>query len=307
VSLDPDRPPQVQAEVLAEVIEFTDPGCSWAWGTEPKLRLLHWRYDDRVSWRRVLGGLVGDIRKQIDGEIDQARLVKRYIPYWEKVYRVTSMSYPVHLKWMGLSTEPACRAVKAAEMQSDELGARVLRRMREQIFIFGEPADSNELILHAVAGIPGLDMERFAVDLDTEIVDKAFKEDWEETRRPNQYVLTLEGDRPGIGNAKQSEGHWRFAFPTVLFRSADREETVPGWCDYEDYELALEDVAAGSTEERRTNPTPEQYFELWPTATERELEVVCGPGASPPKGVVSHDWGAGTFYLTEEEAAARKL
>ena len=27
-----------------EVVEYTDVMCSWAWGSEPKLRLLRWRY-----------------------------------------------------------------------------------------------------------------------------------------------------------------------------------------------------------------------------------------------------------------------
>lgn len=299
--MSPDR------ELGAEVIEFTDPGCSWAWGTEPKLRLLQWRYGDRLRWRRVLGGLVADIRSQVDGPYDAERIRKRYIPYWKKVYEHTDMSYPVHLKWMYVSTEPGGRAVKAAELQSDELGGRVLRRLREQTFVFGEPADTNARILDAVAGIDGLDIERFAVDLDTDIVEKSFNQDWEETRRPNSYVLSLEGDRPGIGTAKHSEGHVRYAFPTVLFRSADREETVPGWCDFEDYELAMEDVSAGSTDERRTDPSPTQYFETWPTATERELAFVCGADAKPPQGTVTYDWGDGVFYLTEQEAAARRL
>jgi predicted DsbA family dithiol-disulfide isomerase len=290
-----------------EIVEFTDPACSWAWGTEPKLRLLRWRFGDQLRWRRVLGGLVPDLTKIVEN-YDPVRAAKNYLPYWKQVFDITGMSYPVDLKWMASSTEPAGRAVKAAELQSVEIGGRVLRRLREQTFIFGEPADTTERIVAAVAGVDGLDLERFSVDLETEMVEKVFREDWEETRRPNTYVLHLEGDRPGIGKAKQTEdGHWRYVFPTVLFRSADKEETVPGWCDYEDYELALEDVAAGATDERPNNPTPEQYFEIWPTATQRELSFVCGPDAVPPAGVVSYDWGAGTFYLTEREAAARGL
>ena len=90
-----------------EVVEFTDPGCSWAWGTEPKLRLLRWRYGDRLQWRRVLGGLVGDMSKLVDGEFDPERLAKRYIPYWGKAFEYTGMSYPTKLQWMYRSTEPA--------------------------------------------------------------------------------------------------------------------------------------------------------------------------------------------------------
>jgi predicted DsbA family dithiol-disulfide isomerase len=294
-------------ETPVEVVEFTDPACSWAWGTEPKLRLLRWRFGDKIAWRRVLGGLVEDLTRK-HADFDPVRLAVTYKPYWQTVYTITGMSYPVDLKWMAYSTEPAGRAVKAAELQSDEAGGRVLRRLREQTFIFGEPADTPDRIVAACNGVEGLDMERFAVDIDTDLAEKAFREDFDETRRPNSYVLNLEGDRPGIGKAKQTDdGHWRFVFPTVLFRSADKEETVPGWCDYDDYELALEDVAPGATDERPSNPTPEVYFDQWPTATERELAFVCGPDASPPKGTVSYDWGEGTFYLTPKEAAARGL
>ncbi|MEX2394874.1 MAG: DsbA family protein [Actinomycetota bacterium] len=289
-----------------EVIEFTDPGCSWAWGTEPKLRLLRWRYDDKLRWRRVLGGLIGDMNHYVE-DFDPVRAAKRYIPYWRKVFVHTNMSYPAHLKWMYSSTEPAGRAVKAAEFQSDELGGAVLRRLREQIFVFGEPADTDERIIDAVRGVGGLDIDRFSVDIDSEGADKVFREDWEETRRPNQYVQTLEGDWPGIGRAKHAEGHTRYVFPTVIFRHTDREETVPGWCPLEDYENAMEYVMPGSTDEQRPDPTPEQYFASWPTATEHELEVMCGSGATPPRELVRWDWGEGNFLLRPDEARARGL
>jgi predicted DsbA family dithiol-disulfide isomerase len=291
-----------------EVVEFTDPGCSWAWGTEPKLRLLQWRYGDRLAWRRVLGGLVGDMNNWVDN-FDPVRATKKYIPYWREAYKYTGMSYPANLKWMYTSTDLQGKAVKAAELQSDDAGGRVLRRLREQIFVFGEPADTRERILPAVRGVEGLDEQRFAVDLDSDLAEKAFKEDWDETRRPNEYVMTLEGDWPGIGRAKNTEGHWRFVFPTVVFRGADHETTVPGWCAYDEYETALEFQLPGATDERRTDPSVEEAFATWPTLTEKELEVLCGPGAAAnvPDGVVSYDWGEGVLYLTRREASARKL
>lgn len=287
-------------------MEYTDPGCSWAWGTEPKLRLLRWRYGDRLRWRRVLGGLIGDMNNYIEN-FDPVRAAKRYVPYWREVYGHTGMTYPVNLKWMYTSTEPAGRAVKAAELQSDDVGARVLRRLREQIFVFGEPADTTERILAALQGVPDLDLDRLDVDLNSEIADKSFREDWEETRRPNEYVMTLEGDWPGIGRAKNTEGHWRFVFPTLIFRGVDHDTTVPGWCAYDDYEGAMEIVAPGSTDERRADPTPEEFFETWASASAKEFEFVCGEGASPPAGVVPYDWGDGVFYLTQAEAEARGL
>lgn len=289
---------------MIEVSEFTDPACSWAWGTEPKLRLLRWRYDDRFAWRRVLGGLIGDMNKRVEN-FDPVRMGPHQSKYWREAFKYTGMSYPVKLEWMLWSTEPAGRAVKAAELQSDEAGARVLRRMRESIFIYGRPADSTERILENTKGIDGLAHERFAEDLASDLSEKAFKEDWEETRRPNDYVRNLQGEWPGIGNMKESEGHQRYAFPTVIFKGPDGEATVPGWCESVEYERAMETAEKGSTHDARTDPTPDEYFATWPTATQKELDTLCEGDA--PDGIATYDWGDGTFYLTRAEAEARGI
>src|SRR4051794_6392422 len=78
-----------------EGVEFTDPWCSWAWGTEPKLRRLQWRWGDRVVWRRVLGDLVPR-RPPPD---DVAGAAARTAGYWEKVHAHTGQPWPVHLRW----------------------------------------------------------------------------------------------------------------------------------------------------------------------------------------------------------------
>jgi predicted DsbA family dithiol-disulfide isomerase len=288
-----------------DVVEFTDPGCSWAWGTEPKLRLLRWRFGERLQWRRVLGGLIGDMNNYVEN-FDPVRNARRQSGYWRSVYEHTGMTYPANLEWMYTSTEPPGRAVKAAELQSDVAGASVLRRLRESIFVLGRPADTNERILEAVRGVEGLDEDRFAADLRTEVVEKAFREDWEETRRPNEYVMTLEGETPGIGRAKNTEGHWRFVFPTLIFRGPGGEATVPGWCAYERYEEAMETVAPGSTAKPRPDLSAAEVFSTWPTASQKELEVLSGT-SKPPDGVVTYDWGEGSFFFTASEAASRGI
>ena len=49
---------QPQLEVLA----FTDPVCTWCWGSEPVMRKVATWYGDAVRIRYVMGGLVDDIR-----------------------------------------------------------------------------------------------------------------------------------------------------------------------------------------------------------------------------------------------------
>ena len=40
-----------------EIIEFTDPVCTWCWGSEPKVRKLETVYGDRIRVRYVMGAL----------------------------------------------------------------------------------------------------------------------------------------------------------------------------------------------------------------------------------------------------------
>ena len=289
-----------------DVLEFTDPGCSWAWGTEPKLRRLRWRFGDRLAWRRILGGLIGDIERYREHQ-HAVRDPQSLSAYWREVYSHTSMSYPPGLARLNTSTEQAGKVVKAAGLQSDEVAGRVLRRLREETFIFGEPPDTTERILAALGGVEGLDVDRLVRDLDSPEVDKLFREDWHETRRPNDYVMNLEGDRPGIGRAVHTEGHWRYVFPTLIFRGPGGEATVAGWEPYEAYEAAVETVAPRATASPRPDPTPDEVFATWPTACDTELDFLCGGPASPPTGTVAFDWGEGTFYLTPAETRARGI
>lgn len=291
----------------AELVEYTDPGCSWAWGSEPKLRLLRWRYGDRLDWRRVMGGLVGDMDEYVEGGFDPARAAERFVGYWRNVAETTGMPYPARLRWMYRSTEPACLAVKAAELQGPEHADAALRRLREGTFVFGEPPDTPDRILAAVSGVWGLDLDRFGKDLVSEGVREAFAADWAETRRPNDYVRNLDEDTPGAGNAKHTEGHWRYVFPTVIVRGPAGERTIPGWKGLDRYLGDLEAVAPGVTADPRPDPAPGEAFSEWGSMAPAELEVICGPKAKPPKNVVPHDWGDGLFYVSREEAEARGL
>src|SRR5947209_472954 len=124
--------------MTVEVVEHTDPGCSWAWGSEPKLRRLRWRYGDRLGWRSVMGGLVGDMRRYLE-DFDPIAAAAGFARYWANVSATTDMPYPVRLSRMYGSTEPACLAVEAAAMQGDGAAAGALRRLREATVVFGAP------------------------------------------------------------------------------------------------------------------------------------------------------------------------
>ena len=118
-----------------EVVEYTDVMCSWAWGSEPKLRLLRWRYEGQCDWRLVMGGLVGDRTK--NPAWDPVGPVPKTIAFWAQVTVHTGAPYPVHLKWIASCSDASGIGLCAARLQGDDVALAVLRRLREAIFVFG--------------------------------------------------------------------------------------------------------------------------------------------------------------------------
>ena len=53
------RKPESRAHSI-ELIEFTDPYCTWCWGSEPILRRIQETYGEQVRLRFVMGGLTDD-------------------------------------------------------------------------------------------------------------------------------------------------------------------------------------------------------------------------------------------------------
>lgn len=287
-----------------EVVEYTDPACSWAWGSEPKLRLLQWSYGDRLAWRRVMGGLVPD-RRAADPGFDPVGAAPRAADYWAKVSEETHMPHPAQLRYAPTSSIVACIAVKAAERQGEHLAARLLRRLREACFVFCEPADTIERVSAVARGVDGLDIDRLTRDVDRPEVRADYQANWEETRHPNDYVRTLSEDQPGAGMAKRQEGRWRYVFPTLILRGPQGESTVPGWKPYGRYLEAMESVAPGSTAEPRPRPTAAAAFERWPLLAEAELTILCCDNGAPlPAGTIPFDGGGGVVWMTPAEASS---
>jgi protein-disulfide isomerase-like protein with CxxC motif len=291
-----------------EVTEYTDAVCSTAWGAEPLLRKLDWRHGRHLSWRKVMGGLVGDAAKS-SGRADWDR-VGAAVPmqaYWKRVWALTGMPYPHPMRLMLQSTDPLGAAVKAAELQGQDVAERVLRRFREQIFVFGIGPQTPDEFTAATVGVAGLDQARWRADQTLPAVAAAYKADWTETREPNDYVRQLKHDGPMNGELKHSEGHDRYALPTVIFKGPGGEHTVAGWVPYEDYVAGLEAALPGATADPRPDPTPDQAFARWGMLTAKELAFLCGEDARSPTDAVTYDWGDGVVYFSAAEAKARNL
>lgn len=303
---------------MISVVEYTDAMCSWAWGTEPKLRLLRWRFEDQIdSWRLVMGHLVEDEHMP---DRDPVAGAPKLQEYWKVVCDQTGMPRPNPLRRTTTGSRASGMAVKAAQLQGDHAAQAVMRTMRQATFINGEPADTTERAIEAclsIEGAPdGFDVEALgeAMTGNSTVVD-AYNHDYEETRTPNEHVLNLEGDRPGIGRARPAQdGRMRFVFPTVLIgpiegaaensgNPAAVETTVPGWMPYEDYEKAMFDAGAQATERTKSRPSPDEAFARWPQMAKFEFEYLCGADAAVPATVQIDERPGGTIYTNRRQGS----
>ncbi|MGK0224479.1 MAG: putative DsbA family dithiol-disulfide isomerase [Limisphaerales bacterium] len=289
-----------------EVIEYTDPLCSIAWGTEPYKRRLLSRFGEKLKWRVVMAGLCGDNSTvKAFQPWDAYKAGQSYLKVWKRVTGITGMPYPQDLRYMAVTTDPPCLVVKAAERQGSDVADRVLRRFRESVFLYGTPVDSLDQTTKALEGLPGLDLERLLRDIESEEVKAAYLADWEETRQPNDYVRGLpDAETEHLqGGMMVSEGHERYNLPTFIFRGPAGERTVPGYRPYAEYEEALEAVCPGITEHAQADPTPEEALERWSTLTSKELEVICGSTDEHPMSGRRVEGGGADVWLDETEAA----
>jgi predicted DsbA family dithiol-disulfide isomerase len=288
-----------------EIVEYTDPLCSIAWGTEPIKRRLLWRFGDRVKWRPVMAGLCRDNSKvEMFQPWNPFEAGQIYLKIWKRVTKLTEMPYPEDLRYMALTTDPPCLLVKAAENQGAEVAERVLRRFREAVFFYGTPVDALDQASSALVDVEGLDIEQLLEDCSSEKVRAAYLADWEETRRPNDYVRELADTNADHleGPMMKSEGHERYNLPTFVFRGPEGERTVPGYRPYAEYESALEEVAPGLTKDAPANPTPDEALARWSTMTAKELSVLCEVESPRPSNAEMFSCCEAEVWLTGRDA-----
>ncbi|MFE3741359.1 DsbA family protein [Streptomyces sp. NPDC059134] len=282
-----------------EVVEYTDPLCPWSWGAEPVLRRLREALADRVRWRRVYAILFDHDDDPAPDPVAETAWYARYV---EEVTTHTLAPRAVRLSRVAAGSWPSSLVAKAAERQGPEVAGRVLRRLRETVFVVGEPADTTALALSAVYGVPDLDPERLAADAAGRDVREEVRADRAEARRPVPEVRSVRGGSPHPGAAKETaDGGYRYALPTLLVRSASEHRAVPGLRTFEEYAAAVDAVHPGLV--RVPGPlTPAQALERHRSLTEPERHWTAG-GVWPPPGAVRVETGNGPLWLHPGEAA----
>jgi predicted DsbA family dithiol-disulfide isomerase len=256
-----------------EVRYYTDPACSWSWGSEPKLRRLMWEFSDQLSFVWVMGGLAreyGPDYRDEEGRIGfGSDCFADLMAHWLDVGAETRMPIDPRL-WTRspiASSYPACQAAKAASEQGGEAAYRYLRRLREGLMVERRKLDHAEALV-AAAGEVGLDVPRFRIDLGSHAIVEAFAADLEEVRDPPDEAIEA-------GMVKVTERNRRVSFPSAAFVGADEGKSgVWGWQPYDAYRKAAIDAGAEIVEERPAEPV--EAIERFGRCATRELEELTG-------------------------------
>jgi putative protein-disulfide isomerase len=240
---------------------FTDPACSASWAIEPALRRLQTEFGMGVQITYVMGGLA----RQYEG--DNSGLIRSWLD------AAADSGMPVDPRAWNTpgaisSTFPACMAFKAAVEQGPELASRYLRALREGIMCRRRKLDGTEALVEE-ARAPGLDAERFRIDLGSHAIVEAFGTDLEDTRE--RGIETL---------------------PVLVFGGEDGEERVCGPDDgYDAWRDAA--LAAGAEPQGAPRPSVEEALARFGSLAAAEVAAVCdlpGPRANAELWRLAVEW-----------------
>jgi putative protein-disulfide isomerase len=180
------------------VTYYTDPACPYSWAAEPALRRLQVEFAEGLTITYVMGGLAREFRKPVQ--------TMRHV-----LDAAAESGMPTDPRlWLDApptSSYPACQAVKAAAEQG--LDGPYLRVVREGLMVDRLKLDTADALIDAARRVPGMDVDRFAIDLRSHAIVEAFGADLERAR------AAARGDEPRVPFPSfevrgDSEVHWLY-------------------------------------------------------------------------------------------------
>jgi predicted DsbA family dithiol-disulfide isomerase len=227
-----------------EIISFTDPYCTWCWGSEPILRKIQEIYGDQISLSFVMGGLVKDIRTFSDpvAGIWGDLWYKQVAEHWGDASLRHKMPVNVQvffdIKEDVFSTYPACIAFEAAQLQNQELGKRYLRRLREAASAERLAIQHSDVQMELAQEI-GLDRDIFLESLQNGEAENAFRQD------------LMECTRRGVRG-----------FPTFLVRGFGKEIILRGYTNFQTFERWFQELSKGQLKQKKLKPGSTQIYDF---------------------------------------------
>ncbi|MEE1296096.1 MAG: DsbA family protein [Bifidobacterium sp.] len=227
-----ERQARLEASPLYDKIQifaFTDPLCTWCWGSEPVLRALETRYPGEIVVHYIMGGLVKDYRQMHDpangiGDSDTDTFNKQVGSHWQEAssrhgmpvtgdFHLFSDEYP--------SSYPQNIAYEAARLTDPEHADQFLYLLRKASAADGE-LTSHEDVLVRLAGDAGIPVGPFLKALHDGSAEQAFQ-----------------------GDMKIAAAHGVHGFPTFIVQYRDKSYLLRGFNDLDTFEQVIAALTGG--------------------------------------------------------------
>lgn len=231
------------------ITQFTDPMCTWCWGSEPIIRRLRTVLGDQIQIKYVMGGLVKDFDEFYDAA-NNISTPSDVAPHWVEAAEHHGMPVDTEIFETNpaQSTYPASKAFTAARQQETELAHRYLRRLREAYTTQVRNVNDREEQVKLAEAV-GLDVDNFTAALDDGTAQAAFEDDLSRTREA------------GVR-----------AFPTYHINGPSGEQRASGFKSFDELMAVL--MAVDRSLEQSSPPPLRQFItEYGPVATREVSEV----------------------------------
>ncbi|MBP2667669.1 MAG: DsbA family protein, partial [Firmicutes bacterium] len=225
-------------------VAFTDPVCTWCWGSEPVLRKLQVWYGNQIRITPVMGGLVEDIREFYDSANaiggDPEKSNAQIARHWLDASARHGM--PVQIEGFRLfskdtvSTYSQNIAYKAVELCNSELASKFLRRVREASAAEARETGRREVLIE-LANEVGVDVAAFISLLDNDSAAQAFRDDLARTRH---YGVR--------------------GFPTFMVRWGSKELMLRGYQSFNSFSAVISSLSEGQLQATPPEKTTESIL-----------------------------------------------
>jgi protein-disulfide isomerase-like protein with CxxC motif len=271
-----------------DVIEFSDPGCPWAYSANPALSALRWRYGDQLSWRLAMIGLTEQADQYVQRGYTPARSARGYQRFarWGQPFTRAP-------KARMAATARMCRAVVATRLAAPELEHDAFRALQFGQFTTTNVMDEDASILAALRFVDGLDAEAIVAALDAPEVTEGYEADRAEAR-------TAEGGATHFqGKHASSDGPVRYTAPSLILSTNGSSLEGGGFQSLEAYDVLIANL--DRTLERRPAPEdPLDALRAFPHGlTTAEVAEVMKPDLTEP------DFTAAEAALIDHAAEGR--
>lgn len=231
--------------------EYTDPWCTWCWGSEPILRHILELYGEKLELGFVTGGLVEDFAEFHDRSNDISE-PEHVAPHWREASERHGMPVDVSI-WTEdppQSTYPSNVAYHAAKIVAPEQADAFLRRMREAAA--AEARNTTRLpVLLDLVGDVGIERQAFRDAFNGDEAQRRFEED-----------------------LADAEEHDARAFPTFHVETGEDEGWFRGYRPFRFFEQVFDE--AGVEPVRDEPRDMEAFIAEWGRVATQEIAETYG-------------------------------